>query len=69
MIFQYQVHYVLVVGNRLQKQVITVAASSEEYAFQKVQGELRRRFGPSVTPDIWIPSYDREKDSVVSVAM
>ncbi|GAA3332642.1 hypothetical protein GCM10020331_093600 [Ectobacillus funiculus] len=44
MISPYQVEYTMTVGNRVVGECITVYASSEFFAIDKVRQELHRRF-------------------------
>ncbi|CAI8901269.1 DUF2129 domain-containing protein [Bacillus sp. IT-79MI2] len=44
MISSYSVRYILITGNTFIKKVITVYASSEFFAIEKIKKELARRF-------------------------
>ncbi|MFD0769366.1 hypothetical protein ACFQZ1_10915 [Bacillus sp. CGMCC 1.60114] len=43
-ISSYSVRYILITGNTFRKKVITVYASSEFFAIEKIKKELERRF-------------------------
>ena len=52
MISPYQVEYTMTIGNRVVGDCITVYASSEFFAIDKVRQELHRRFGSSTSIEL-----------------
>ena len=52
MISPYQVEYTMTIGNRVVGDCITVYASSEFFAIEKVRQELYRRFGSSTSIEL-----------------
>ncbi|MFD3445636.1 DUF3903 domain-containing protein [Microbacteriaceae bacterium 4G12] len=63
----YSVAYVFQQGPRQTKYMVTIAASSEEYAVQKVQAELERRFGPASILEVSIVFTPENGPVVLSV--
>jgi hypothetical protein len=52
MISPYQVEYTMTIGNRVVGECITVYASSEFFAIDKVRQELHRRFGSATSIEL-----------------
>lgn len=52
MISPYQVEYKMTIGNHVVGDCITVYASSEFFAIDKVRQELHRRFGSSISIEL-----------------
>lgn len=52
MISPYQVEYTMTIGNRVVGECITVYASSEFFAVDKVRQELHRRFGSATSIEL-----------------
>lgn len=57
MISPYQVGYTMTIGSRVVEECITVYASSEFFAMEKVKQELYRRFGSSTYIEIHTASH------------
>lgn len=54
MLFQFSVEYSFHQGNRYISETVTVVASSEQLAKQKVVSEVTRRFGLTDSPHIHV---------------
>ncbi|WP_342044337.1 DUF3903 domain-containing protein [Bacillus sp. OTU530] len=52
MISPYHVEYTMAIGNRVVGECITVYASSEFFAIDKVKQELHRRFGSATSIEL-----------------
>ena len=56
MISPYQVEYTMTIGNRVVGEYITLYASSEFLAIEKVKQELHRRFGSAKSIELHVSS-------------
>ena len=56
MISPYEVEYTMTIGNRVVGECITVYASSEFFAIDKVRQELYRRFGSATSIELYTSS-------------
>ncbi|WP_342048912.1 DUF3903 domain-containing protein [Bacillus sp. OTU530] len=65
MISPYQVEYTMTIGNRIVGECLTVYASSEFFAIDKVRQELHRRFGSATSIELHASSsVDRVPERV-----